>query len=193
MGENDFVYFGSGSKLKIMSNFADVGGLEFEGRVYATSEHAYQALRVEEEDRDRMAVGGDLGGLEGLKVILGEEEGKKKMDWWGRGEVKLSGIVAKMVVKEERNGKLEVPLKLKKGDLEGKDEIFMRILLAKWEASKKFRDALRASGDRVLVELDRGAARKNGKSVWGGVVKNGVVVGENRMGKLMMELRRQVC
>ena len=192
LSKDDFVYFGSGTKLKIMSNFADVGSLVFEGRTYATSEHAYQAQRVEEEDMDRMAVGGDLGGLEGLKVLLGEEEGQQKMNHWGHGAVKLSGIVAKMVVKDANNAKLQVPLKLKKDDLEGKDEIFMRILRAKWDASKEFRDALRATRGKLLVEFDRAAARKNGSSAWGGVVKNGVLLGENRMGKIMMELRREL-
>lgn len=51
---------------------------------------------------------------------------------------------------------------------------------------------LLSTGDRYILEFDRGAGRakrKGSKARWGGLVENDRVVGSNQMGALLMRVR----
>ena len=194
------VYFGSGTKLKWLSNFAaveDPRGLKFGKRRYRTSEHAYQSLKVAEEDRDRLAVGGDLEDLRALKAIYPNPDvAKKKIKHWtARSDPVLAGISAKMITKEKYSKKLKRPLKLETlrdpplKELEG---VWREILTAKLKASPSFRKALKGTGDARLIEFDRGAKRQSdaGRApFWTGLVQDGKLYGGNYMGKMLMKIR----
>ena len=70
--------------------------------------------------------------------------------------------------------------------------LFSEILLAKYRTHATMAQKLVATGDRLLIEFDRGAGRKTAAGnppLWTGLWKDGEVLGQNLMGKLMMEVR----
>tara|TARA_B110001452_G_scaffold224701_1_gene198378 strand:+ start:3764 stop:4381 length:618 start_codon:yes stop_codon:yes gene_type:complete len=196
-----FVYFGSGTQLKWLSNFAvveDPRGLKFGKRRYRTSEHAYQSLKVAEEHRDRLAVGGDLEGLQALKAIYPDPAvaAKKIKYWTAQSDPVLAGISAKMITKEKHARKLKRPLKLETlrdpplNELKG---VWREILTAKLKASPSFRKALKCTGDVRLIEFNRGAKRESDAGrppFWTGLMKDEKLYGKNYMGKMLMEIRK---
>ena len=191
-------YFGSGSKgaYKWLSNFAAVEhpkGLLFKRRRFWTAEHAYQSLKVHPGDRDRLAVGGDLGDLEALERI-----GKKCNHWRPKKGPVLAGIVAKLVTKDKYSKKLEQPLRLlpkKEVPLGELEPLWDEILLAKARACPTFKEVLLGSGRSTLVEFDKGAKRETDagrEPFWTGLVKDGTLYGKNWMGRRMMLLRKHL-
>lgn len=202
--DRNCTYFGSGTRQKWLSNFAQVEdpqGLLFMGRRYRTAEHAYQSLRVCEAQRDRLAVGGDIDGIDALWKLYKPEVAQKKVNFWtAKSEPVLSGISAKMITNPVHARKMTPPLALmeprdpmmKSVNVDELKSVWRAILNAKLEASPSFEEALYATGDMVLVEFDRGAKRtvdKGGSVFWTGLVKDGVLYGENFMGKMMMMTR----
>jgi predicted NAD-dependent protein-ADP-ribosyltransferase YbiA (DUF1768 family) len=66
------------------------------------------------------------------------------------------------------------------------------ILNTKLEACPQFRKELKATGDKILIELDGKAKYKSDSGnapFWTGMLKDGVIYGQNYMGKKMMEVR----
>jgi predicted NAD-dependent protein-ADP-ribosyltransferase YbiA (DUF1768 family) len=60
---------------------------------------------------------------------------------------------------------------------------------------KEFRDLLLSTGNKTLIEFSRGAKRDYQNGIvdkWAGLVDNGVLYGENRMGNIHMELRDRI-
>lgn len=198
---DDFVYFGSGSKNKWISNFAEIpGGMQFRGLRFATSEHAFQALRVEDSEMKRFAVGGDLGSLEeGGKLVFPASKVEKKIKYWkARSSPKLSGIVPKMAINKSvkklpKRGIVKLRPKSEVPETRQQlEKVWKEILASKHLACPQFREQLAATGASKLVELDRGAKRRSDAGDpprWTGLVKNGVLYGQNYMGECMEKIR----
>lgn len=205
-GGREVQYFNSAasekSGLKILSNFAKLETpLEFRGNLFWTSEHAYQSGKVNPADVWRLTVDGDLGDLRGFRHYMDAEKAENKMAWWGKGSVPMDGIVAKMVVNPEHNKKLKTPLRLRplaaNGDVEAQSVLWRAILMAKARADSRYRNALVQTGDRFLVEFDRGAQRavgKGGNPFWTGLVdkESGDLYGINFMGVCQMRNRERL-
>ena len=184
---DDFIYFGSGMNREMskLSNFCACE-FDFMEHRWPSSEHAFQAiLKVDPSDWGRFSVGGDLS-------VLGED----KVKYWGakkNGKLAMVGIVAKMAVKnpEKLNLKIVVksPFKF--------DELFLRILMAKYTQCEDQRSVLLGTGNKQLIEFSRSAKRESlkGKSpFWAGLVdkETGVMYGQNMQGELHMAVRRRL-
>ena len=192
------VYFGSGTVEKWLSNFASIekpNGMKFGKHRYRSAENAYQSLKVEAEDRHRLAIGGDLEDLQGLSAIYPNPEvaAKKIKHWTARSNPVLSGIVAKMATNPKYAKKLKLKLMPQRNPpLKELENVWREILTAKLKASPAFRKALKGTGDARLIEFDRGAKRASdaGKPpFWTGLLKDGKLYGRNWMGKMMMKIR----
>ena len=71
-------------------------------------------------------------------------------------------------------------------------EVFFDILVAKYTQNEHLARVLLSTGDRYILEFDRGAgrAKRAGRTCrWGGIVEDGRVVGSNQMGALLMRVR----
>ena len=70
------------------------------------------------------------------------------------------------------------------------------MLLSKYRRNPLLRYKLLATGDVMLIEFDRGAKRESEAGrppLWTGMVKDGVLYGQNLMGNMMMEVRDQLA
>ena len=203
----DFAYFGSGAGIPEFSNFAALPvPIKHEGLEFLTTEHAYQAFyRCEPESRHRFALpDGDLSSLEkGMPLLVnGGADLDKKLKFWGaKGKGKrpaMDGIVPKMAVKAKRAKKLGVVLRRfgdEPRDMQEIKTLFRALLRAKFRANEGSRKKLLDSGEKLLVEFDRGAGRETAKGnppLFTAMVKDNKVLGQNLMGELMMEVRREL-
>ena len=129
-----------------------------------------------------------------------EDTAEKKMQFWGKGDVSMDGIVAKMVVNPDWNKKLKTPLRLRPmsadGDIEAQSALWRAILMAKARADSEYRNLLEVSGDTFFVEFDRGARSafldtKKRNPFWTGLVdkESGELFGANFMGVCQMRNR----
>ena len=191
----DFVYFGSSATFPYykLSNFYEC---EFEllGYKWPSSEHAYMAIsRFKICDWHRFSIGGDLSTLEnGFSLIFGGDQvkAKSKADWWGKKN--MVGIIAKMASKPDVAKKLG----LHYVDFEITEEsditkVFLKVLNEKFK-NLEFKEILKSTDDKNLVEFDRGSHRealKGKQTKWTGLVKDGELYGYNLMGKILMQLR----
>lgn len=121
-------------------------------------------------------------------------QGSKKH--WGEkksGRPAMPGIVAKMASKKERATAIGLTMLTDEElDMDELSCIFRPILRAKFKHNPVHTAALLATGDKVLIEFDRGAARETEKGnppLWTGLVKNNVLYGRNLMGCLLMDMR----
>jgi len=199
------VMFGSNCKLDAdndyrFSNFYETGvPLGHRGRLYPTSEHAYQALKFPPDARGRFAVGGDLAGWEGLGLFYADPaEAEKKREYWGRK--RMLGVVAKLCATQAAQAGLPPPAPL--GPAERKCRLFLEILAAKFAGSPELAEALRRTRGRYLLEFARGAEKReaSGKEPeqWGGLAVLGGdgqwrLHGENLMGKCLMAHRARAA
>ena len=71
-------------------------------------------------------------------------------------------------------------------NFERSDDLWLDLLKLKFEI-KKYKKLLKSTGNKYLLEFDRGAEKKS--SFWGGLIKNEVLYGENMMGKYLMKIR----
>ena len=198
-------YFGSGAGIGEFSNFCELQHpVEFEGRLYPTTEHAYQAeYRVDERDRHRFAVGGDLASIETGIPLVADKKGtvaSKVKHWSAKGNrPAMPGIVAKMAVHPKRAKRLKIRLCKSKDDPRDMVEIksiFKAVLLSKYRRNPLLRYKLLATGDVPLVEFSRSAKRESDAGrppLWTGMVKDGMLYGQNLMGNMMMGVRDQLA
>lgn len=198
-------YFGSGAGIGEFSNFCVLQNyVEFKGRWYPTLEHLYQSeYRVDEQDRDRFAEGGDLASMEtGMALVADKKDdvAKKIKHWSAKGNrPAMPGIVAKMAVHPKRAKRLGITLRKLKDDPRDMVEIksiFKAALLSKYRRNPLLRHRLLSTGDATLVEFDRGARREceaGRPPLWTGMVKDGVLYGQNLMGNMMMEVRDELA
>ena len=200
-----FQYFGSGAGIGEFSNFCALEHfVEFNGRLYPTTEHLYQAeYRCEEEDRDRFAKGGDLASMETGMALVVDNKNKlasKIEQWSARGNrPAMPGIIAKMAVHPDRAENLKIRLRRSKDDPRDMDEIkriFKAALLSKYRRNPLLLCKLVATWGVTLIEFDRMAkyhSEAGRPPLWTGMVKDGKLYGQNLMGKMMMEVRAQLA
>ena len=189
---DDFIYFGSNSVRpnNMLSNF-HASEFEYEGSTWPSSEHAYVALeRMEKIDRHRFVKGGDLSTLESGFKIMGLEN---KIKFWSQKS--NVGIVAKMATRPDMAKKLGLHLFALNEEYRTDEYLiraFTAIITAKYNSNPKAKAALMSTNSKTLVEFSRGAQRETllGKPPrWNALVKDGVLYGDNLMGKIQMLVR----
>jgi predicted NAD-dependent protein-ADP-ribosyltransferase YbiA (DUF1768 family) len=185
----EFVYFGSGTSLKELSNFYNCE-ISYKGNLYNSVEHVYVSLKFIETDRIRFQKNSDLGdfnAFERYKDIFYPKtvDISKKINYWKSR--RCVGIVAKMCGNPKNAKKLGLTFTM---DLVAKEELMMEILKIKFE-NIEFKKILKQTGNKILVEFKRNFI-KNEKEYWGGYVVDNIIYGNNKMGSLLMELRKNI-
>lgn len=188
-----FIYFGSSTKCRKFSNFYECK-IEYNGTLYRSVEHAFQSQKFNESEK--FAIGGDFDNYDSLKNYkqifytkkITDEELDKKISYWSQR--KCVGVVAKLVsgVKHPRFG-----LSYKKDFIDSED-LMRQLLIIKFK-DQELAKLLVSTEDKILVEFSKSAFRnfQNSKiEKWTGLVKDGVIYGENTMGKLLMEIRESL-
>lgn len=131
---------------------------------------------------------------------LAKETGSvaNSMKHWGKkksGRPSMPGIVAKMASKRERAAAIGLTMVTDSElDEDALSDIFRPILRAKFKHNPVHTAALLATGDKLLIEFDRGAERETAKGrppLWTGLVKDDVLYGRNLMGRLLAEVRER--
>lgn len=145
-----------------LSNFAPIE-VTIDGRTYPSVEAAFQAVKAQHSSKPEMARKFEVGGMIGPDPAEAKQHGSNKV-------YKAEGAV----------------LKVKAWDA-ARDAVMFRILQARYEVDAEFRKILEATKKANIRLLH--FERSGPKSYWGGTVKEGVVVGENKLGKMMMALR----
>lgn len=190
------LYFGSGTKLKELSNLYECDIL-YKGNVYCSVENVYQSLKFIESDRHRFMKDGDLGGYYSLikygDIFFGKKGDidlfNKKRNYWEKK--KCIGIIGKMC----SNTKYSKKLGLTFDTFFEREKIFKEILIIKFE-NDKFKNILKNNKEKMLVEFSRSCKRNFEKGIiekWCGLIDNGILYGENLMGKILMEIREDLC
>ena len=161
------------------SNFMHVNeGIRFNGVIYPSTEHAYQAQKYKVQDRFRFSIDGDLGVWNGFALI----SSKSPVRWKRKNMI---GIIAKMATNKKR----ENQLKLTRIDFQTSPILWTKILSQKFQIST-YKQLLLQTKSSYLLEFDRFAAKHG--SFWGGLLKNDTIYGQNNMGKLLMYIRDEV-
>lgn len=172
-----------------LSNFALIpDGIEYEGVIYPSSEHAFQAQKYIQNQRQRFSISGDLGVWNGLRLVYKPHECEKKYKYWAKKA--NIGIIAKMTTNEKIGMKLGL---IRDENFRSTDELWMNILGKKYSV-KYYGDLLKSTEDIYLLEFDRRArARVSGSNAfWGGIIIDNILYGNNQMGKYLMEVRRNL-
>ena len=182
------INFWSNAKVPFnnLSNFALIPeGIEYEGIIYSSTEHAFQAQKYIESERYRFSKTGDLGVWTGLNLVFKPEEFEKKYNYWSKKN--NIGIIAKMATNEKIGKKLGL---IRDENFKSTDELWLKILEKKYSI-KYFSNLLKSTNDIYLLEFDRGCNSKfnDSNSVWGGIINNDILYGSNLMGKYLMEIR----
>lgn len=195
----NYIYFGSSTKLKELSNLYECDIL-WDGKFYCSVEHVYVSLKFIKEDRCRFMKGGDLGSFDGLLVhknifyskTLREEDVIKKISYWEKR--KCIGIIAKLSGNVQNAKKLGLTFDGDNKSNKAKEMIFMRILRIKFQ-NEFFKNILKETNGLELIEFGKSCKRNFDRGIqeqWCGLVNNGVVYGKNRMGKLLMKVRNEL-
>lgn len=201
----DVQYFGSGAGIRELSNFYQLAApIVIDGKQFITTEHAYQALYrcTEASQRAFVFPDGQLSTFEGgmQRVVDKPADLEKKKKHWGAkgGRRAMAGIVAKMAVDAKRAKRLGIELRRARDAPEDRkliESLFKRVLHAKFSGDAQLRKVLLDTGDKVLVEFDRAAGRRTeagSPPLFTGLLKGGKVLGQNLMGRLLMETRGQL-
>lgn len=169
-----------------LSNFASIpDGFDYDGIIYPSTEHAFQAQKYIQSQRHRFSITGDFGVWNGINLVYKPEEYEKKYKYWSKkGNI---GIIAKMATNEKIGKKLGL---IRDEKFNSTDELWMKLLGKKYSI-KCFNDLLKSTGDIYLLDFDRGANNKvmGSNSVWGGLIANNSLYGNNQMGKYLMEIQ----
>ena len=158
--------------------------------VFPSAEHLFQALMAPDHVADFLVKGpiGELNEAAFAFVGVKAEERAKKVNVWSRTHA--VGILAKMHIKRLKE-------QGKKRELSGEHcyRAVKLILHAKYRQNILESHALRTTRGKYLLEFAKGARREISKGrevLWGGLVEDGRVVGNNQMGALMMEVRDEI-
>lgn len=137
--------------------------VEVDGRKYPNPEAAFQAAKALMSSKPEMAKEFEVGGSIGPDPADAKKAGSKKA-------YKAAGAT------------------LKAADWDKvRNEAMMNVLKARYATDAMFRQILEATlkANILLLHYERSGA----KSYWGGAVKDGEIVGENMLGRLLMTLR----
>lgn len=200
METDSFLYFGSGTKLKELSNFARCPvPFHWRGFFWNNSEAAYSCwAHIAPEEWHKFAVGGPFSDLAtGVKSFYKERDWAKKTKSWGSKcggtTPELVGILPKLATQLQYAKRAGVRHSGKAPPSQAIcEEVFEEILHAKYSANESFRNVLIGTSGKTLIEFDRGAERltKRGKPpLWTALVKDGVQYGTNLMGVIHMRMR----
>lgn len=194
-------YFSSCCGTCALSNFA-AAKVVLREAAYPSSEHAYQATKFIAEDRPRFQVGGDLATFDTFLKFYPAQEAAKKIKFWsstrGGKRPSMIGIVAKMASLPTRSVELGLTFECYEESHDREEEliaIFKEILIAKYTQNPLSLSALKATGDATLVEFGRLAGRDTAAGrppLWTGLVKDGQILGNNLMGRIMEMVRTEL-
>ena len=186
-----------------------------QGCTFASSEHVWQSLKAAtKEDFDRFHGSGDLANFNclspaaALVIFPSKKEKKGATDWtyWSRRQ--CCGVIAKMAVNGVRARKLHLQVDIGCEFLPRGLELdtWHAILRQKYTQNPLLAAVLRSTSHApYLLEFSRSAQARekkqppsgsdcNGdgsKEYWGGLIDmNGVLYGQNVMGRLMMDVRK---
>jgi predicted NAD-dependent protein-ADP-ribosyltransferase YbiA (DUF1768 family) len=170
-----------------LSNFALIkDGIEFDGLIFYSTEHAFQAQKYIKEQRIRFSIEGDLGNIDsGFKLVFGDEWEKKKNFWMKKNNI---GIIAKMATNIKIGKKLGL---IRDINFLSTNELWIELLNLKFNIIE-FKNILKNTKNKYLLEFDRGAKRmclKNNIPIWSGLIENDILYGNNLMGKYLMIIR----
>jgi len=170
-----------------LSNFALIkDGIEFNGLIFYSTEHAFQAQKYIKEQRIRFSIEGDLGNIDsGFKLVFGDEWEKKKNFWMKKNNI---GIIAKMATNIKIGKKLGL---IRDINFLSTNELWIELLNLKFNIIE-FKNILKNTKNKYLLEFDRGAKRmclKNNIPIWSGLIENDILYGNNLMGKYLMIIR----
>lgn len=168
-----------------LSNFAHIKqGITYKGLKYCSVEHAFQAQKYISEQRIRFSIEGDLGNSDTGFELVFEDNFEKKRDYWMKKN--NIGIIAKMATNIKVGKKLGL---IRNKNFVSTDDIWIKLLTKKYKISE-FKNILLSTENKYLLEFDRSAKRNN--PIWSGIIENGVLYGNNLMGKYLMYLREQI-
>jgi predicted NAD-dependent protein-ADP-ribosyltransferase YbiA (DUF1768 family) len=164
---------------------------------FPSSEHLWQALKAATLDVFlAFASGGRLSGCDVLMAIY-DEKGLNKWKWWMRKG--CVGIAAKLAANPKHKIRLDLVGKMhyarEQLPLPLEQEVWLAILRLKFKQCAAHRRVLLETGDTPLIEFDKGAGKKGAKaSHWGGMWCKEIhkLVGENVMGRYLMEIRDEL-
>ena len=175
-----------------LSNFQYIeGGIQpFDDQlVFPSTEHAFQSRKYVAKDRARFSVNGDLGQVDGFKLVFREKEYEKKQKYWmKKGNV---GVIAKVATNKTVGKRLGLEID---PDFKSTDELWMQILQCKYD-KEPFKQLLKKTEDLYLLEFDRGAYHRfcpgpsSSPAFWGGLIIQNALWGKNKMGKYLMQIR----
>jgi predicted NAD-dependent protein-ADP-ribosyltransferase YbiA (DUF1768 family) len=173
-----------------LSNFALISdGIIFDGLTFHSTEHAFQAQKYIKEQRPRFSVNGDLGNINNVnncfELIFENNWEKKKKYWMKKNNI---GIIAKMATNIKIGKRLGL---IRDIHFMSTHNLWMELLALKFNIDE-FKIILQSIKNKYLLEFDRGAKRlclKNIIPIWGALVDNGTMYGNNLMGKYLMLLK----
>lgn len=171
-----------------LSNFVLIkDGVEFDGLIYYSTEHAFQAQKYIKEQRIRFSIEGDLGNIDsGFKLVFGDKWEKKKTFWMKKDNI---GIIAKMATNITICKKLGL---IRDKNFSSTDELWIELLTKKFNIIE-FKNILKNTQNKYLLEFGKGCKRmyvKNNISTWwSGLIDDGILYGNNLMGKYLMIVR----
>lgn len=171
------------SPINKLSNFALIEqGIIYDGIMYNSTEHAFQAQKYIKEQRYRFSIDGDLGNIEtGFLLVFGNDKCEKKKQFWMKKN--NIGIVAKMATNPKIGKKLGL---IRDNNFKSSNELWINILTSKFNIST-FKNILLQTKNNYLLEFDRSAERNN--PIWAGIIKNNKLYGDNLMGQYLMFVR----
>ena len=151
---------------KRLSNFWR-SEISVDGKRYPSVEHAFHAAKAKCSNKPELANEFEIGGMVGADPAAAKKAG-------GRAAFKKSGA----------------SLDLAKWDAE-RDTETLKALRARLDSDQGFRSILQATAQRDLHLLH--FERQGRKSYWGGCIDQatGEAVGANRLGEMLMELRKE--
>ena len=170
-----------------LSNFAWIKeGIEYDGLVYPSTEHAFQAQKFIRKDRIRFSVDGDIGKVDdGFALFYSDDSVEKKKEFWmKKGNI---GILAKMATSNANFSKLKLVLEASY-DYKKSNALWLDLLALKFEIPH-FKDILLSTESKILLEFDRTATPS---SWYCCKFLDGALVGNNQMGKLIMQVRDSI-
>ena len=170
-----------------LSNFALIkDGIEYDGLMFYSTEHAFQAQKYIKEQRIRFSIEGDIGNIDsGFKLLFGDEWEKKKNFWMKKENI---GIIAKTATSNKNETKLGL---IRDVNFESTNKLWLELLTIKFNINE-FKNILKNTENKYLLEFDRGAKRmslQNNIPFWSGLIDDGILYGNNLMGKYLMLVR----